>query len=55
MRRLSLINAHIGTVLLEPLMSVISKSYNLIKLDISWNKLTPDDMKKLFRVLSTNR
>lgn len=34
---------------------MVSKSRNLIELDISWNNLSPDLLRSLFAVMSENR
>jgi len=34
---------------------MVEQSRSLIELDISWNRLTPLDLRTLFETLSTNR
>jgi len=54
-RRLSLVKTEINKSLFEHVLQLIERSHSLIELDISWNKLRPLDLKKLFKLLSTNR
>ena len=55
LRKLSLVKCEINKTLFEGVLDLIENSYNIIDLDISWNKLRPLDMRKLFKTLSTNR
>ena len=53
--KLGLVKVNITSNMFENVLDFIPRSRSLIDLDISWNQLTPMDLAKLFRVLSSNR
>jgi hypothetical protein len=44
-----------GSYLFDKILILLRKSRSLIELDISWNRLGPDDLLELFKVLCNNR
>ena len=44
-----------GSYLFDKILILLRKSRSLVELDISWNRLGPDDLLELFQVLSNNR
>jgi hypothetical protein len=44
-----------GSYLFDKILTLLRKSRSLVELDISWNRLGPDDLLELFKVLSNNR
>lgn len=55
LRKLTLVKVGIDTLTLKYIIEYLKKSRCLIELDISWNRLSSEDLISLFEVLSTNR
>lgn len=55
LRRLALVGAGIDTNTFSHILDLLTKSGTLIELDISWNLLGPEDLKRLFALLAENR
>ena len=55
LRKLSLVSAGLNDQSLQQLAHVVKSSKSLVSLDLSWNTLTPGQLKPMLQVLSTNR
>ena len=55
LRKLSLVRASINDKSFKSLVSVVKSSKMLISLDISWNKLVPDQIQELLPILYKNK
>ena len=55
LRKLSLVSAGLNDQSLQQLAQVVKSSKTLVSLDLSWNTLTPGQIKPMLQVLSANR
>jgi Ran GTPase-activating protein (RanGAP) involved in mRNA processing and transport len=55
LRRLALVDLNLNKKQLDSISALVSNSNQLVELDISWNKVDPKSMGKLFEGLKVNR
>jgi Ran GTPase-activating protein (RanGAP) involved in mRNA processing and transport len=55
LRRLTLVKAGIDTNTIGHIQELVARSRSLVELDISWNRLSPEDLRSLFATLAENR